>query len=108
MSEYTNRANAADTARDEAFDMGGKWTRGEYLALAQVHATLAVAAALQPPMRYMLGIDDKTMTDVPKPYYVEPPHAAEDAFLARMKPLKDTGWTTDAFTDSERADEVGA
>lgn len=83
MSEYENYVAKAHMAMSAAAEWGGKITRAEYLAEAQVHATLAVAAALMPPIYDVLGVDDRTMTDVPT-----------------------LGWSGDeqGFTGSERAD----
>ena len=68
-------------------DFGENWTRAERLAEAQVHATLAVAAA------YRIDYED----------------AKEIAHGARSEDGREWNFiNADAFTGSERADEVGA
>jgi len=78
MSEYENYVGKAHMAMSAAAEMGGKVTRADYLAEAQVHATLAVAAA--------------TLAHGAK---------SEDGRVWNFI-------NADAFTGSERADEVGA
>ena len=138
MSEYTKRANAADTARDEAFDMGGKWSRAEYLALAQVHATLAVAAAGWAQAGMFPDADDLTSAEAEDEFLsratrfiaANPPlripsdgmHIGREVCVRCDGPILVTqpieyvvdhcaahvGCLPSAFTGSERADEVGA
>ena len=43
MSEYENYVGKAHMAMSAAAEMGGKVTRADYLAEAQVHATLAAS-----------------------------------------------------------------
>ena len=78
MSTYDHETKAATDMLCEACSLDGMWTRAERLAEAQVHATLAVAAA--------------TLAHGAK---------SEDGRVWNFI-------NADAFTGSERADEVGA
>jgi len=100
-STYENETTAATDMLCEACALNGIWTRAERLAEAQVHATLAVAAAV------VAGISKPVTSNI----FVEKPEVVaritpweRDAIRKRLglDPLPD------AFTGSERADEVGA
>jgi len=80
MSDYDHETTAATDMLCEACALDGMWTRAERLAEAQVHATLAVAAALSWTPRYVMGINESRTYSMPQTI----------------------------FTGSERADEVGA
>lgn len=60
MSEYESAVFATVDALHVAIERGDRtWSRADALALAQVHATLAMAAAfngIMPPVRIVEGV----------------------------------------------------
>jgi len=94
MSTYGHETRAATDMLCEACSLDGMWTRAERLAEAQVHATLAVAAAVAAsgPTPVIIGEPDD---DIESGGCDDPNCAICDG-------------PTQAFTGSERADEVGA
>jgi len=91
MTDYDHETRAATDMLCEACALDGMWTRAERLAEAQVHATLAVAAATQ-------AVGKAGRMQVETAYRIN----------ARRVRLGTIGQAPGAFTGSERADEVGA
>jgi len=133
MSTYEHETRAATDMLCEACSLDGMWTRAERLAEAQVHATLAVAAAGW--AQAGMFPDALTAEEIEN---AEFDLAEEAAMQAEVRDRLAAHWTSamcsarksehryaadclaeaiaylraegpaDTFTGSERADEVGA